>query len=135
MRQLKRLLHYVRPYWFQLLASVVSMALVGLFDAFRLLLIGPIFDHVLNPGTQPHELQLLPTTNWAMQLNWFVPERFHNVWTMVAFAWVAETWVLTPPTSVETSAILALAVLAEVFTSLISLLTCCWTLEIGRAHV
>src|ERR1039457_1728320 len=85
------LLHYVRPYWFQLLASVVSMALVGLFDAFRLLLIGPIFDHVLNPGTQPHELQLLPTTNWAMQLNWFVPDRFHNIWTMVAFALVAAT--------------------------------------------
>jgi subfamily B ATP-binding cassette protein MsbA len=91
MHQLKRLLHYVKPYWLQLLASVVSMALVGLFDAFRLLLIGPIFDHVLNPGTQPHELQLLPTTNWAMQLNWFVPERFHNVWTMVAFALVAAT--------------------------------------------
>jgi subfamily B ATP-binding cassette protein MsbA len=91
MHQLKRLLHYVRPYWFQLLASVVSMALVGLFDAFRLLLIGPIFDHVLNPGAQSHELQLLPTTRWAMQLNWFVPERFHNVWTMVAFALVAAT--------------------------------------------
>ena len=65
MRQLKRLLHYVKPYWFYLLASVVSMALVGLFDAFRLLLIGPIFDHVLNPGTQSRELQLLPTTRWA----------------------------------------------------------------------
>ncbi len=91
MRQLKRLLHYVRPYWLQLLASVVSMALVGLFDAFRLLLIGPIFDHVLNPGTQPRGLQLLPTTRWAMQLDWFVPERFHNVWTMVAFALVAAT--------------------------------------------
>jgi len=91
MRQLKRLLHYVKPYWFQLLASVVSMALVGLFDAFRLLLIGPIFDHVLNPGTQSHDLQLLPTTNWALQLNWFVPGRFHNVWTMVAFALVGAT--------------------------------------------
>src|SRR5271169_1546364 len=91
MRQLKRLLHYVKPYWIQLLGSVVSMALAGLFDAFRLLLIGPIFDHVLNPGTQPHELQLLPTTRWAMQLNWFVPDRFHNVWTMVAFALVAAT--------------------------------------------
>ena len=50
MRQLKRLLHYVRPYWFYVVASVVSMALVGLLDAFRLLLIGPIFDRVLNPG-------------------------------------------------------------------------------------
>src|SRR5260370_843460 len=43
-------------------------------------------------------------------------------------AGVAEICFLTPPTSVETSAILALAVLAADFTSLISLLTCCWTL-------
>jgi len=35
---------------------------------------------------------------------------------------------LTPPTSVETSAILALAVLADDFASLISPLICCWTL-------
>ena len=91
MRQLKRLLHYVKPYWFYVLASVVSMALVGLFDAFRLLLIGPIFDYVLNPGEQARELHLLPTTHWVLPLSWFVPERFHNVWTMVAFALVAAT--------------------------------------------
>jgi len=91
MRQLKRLLHYVKPYWFYLVASVVSMALVGLLDAFRLLLIGPIFDYVLNPGEQARELHLLPTSRWTLQLNWFVPDRFHNVWTMVAFALVAAT--------------------------------------------
>jgi ATP-binding cassette, subfamily B, bacterial MsbA len=91
MRQLKRLLHYVKPYWFYVAASVVSMALVGLLDAFRLLLIGPIFDFVLNPGEQAHELHLLPTTRWTLQLNWFVPGHFHNVWTMVAFALVAAT--------------------------------------------
>ncbi len=91
MRQLKRLLHYVKPYWFYVVASVVSMALVGLLDAFRLLLIGPIFDFVLNPGEQAHELHLLPTTRWTLQLNWFVPGHFHNVWTMVAFALVAAT--------------------------------------------
>jgi ATP-binding cassette, subfamily B, bacterial MsbA len=91
MRQLKRLLHYVKPYWWQLAASVVSMALVGLFDAFRLLLIGPIFDHVLNPGQQTRELALLPTARWGLRLDWFVPEHFHNVWTMVAFALVAST--------------------------------------------
>ena len=91
MRQLKRLLHYVRPYWFYVAASVVSMALVGLLDAFRLLLIGPIFDFVLNPSEQARELHLLPTTRWTLQLNWFVPGHFHNVWTMVAFALVAAT--------------------------------------------
>jgi ATP-binding cassette, subfamily B, bacterial MsbA len=91
MRQLKRLLHYVKPYWFYVAASVVSMAFVGLLDAFRLLLIGPIFDFVLNPGEQSRELHLLPTSRWTLQLNWFVPGHFHNVWTMVAFALVAAT--------------------------------------------
>ena len=91
MRQLKRLLYYVKPYWFYVAASVVSMALVGLLDAFRLLLIGPIFDFVLNPGEQSRELHLLPTSRFTLQLNWFVPGHFHNVWTMVAFALVAAT--------------------------------------------
>jgi len=91
MRQLKRLLHYVKPYWFYVAASVVSMAFVGLLDAFRLLLIGPIFDFVLNPGEPARDLHLLPGTRWTLQLNWFVPGHFHNVWTMVAFALVAAT--------------------------------------------
>jgi len=91
MRQLKRLLHYVKPYWFYIAASVVSMALVGMLDAFRLLLIGPIFDSVLNPGSPKRELHLLPTSRFTLQLNWFVPEHFHNVWTMVAFALVTAT--------------------------------------------
>ncbi|MDR3747257.1 MAG: ABC transporter transmembrane domain-containing protein [Acidobacteriota bacterium] len=93
MRQLNRLLRYVRPYWFYLLASVISMALVGLFDAFRLLLIGPIFDRVLNPSTQSRDLPLfrMPFTQQTIDLSWFVPEHFHNVWTMVAFALVVST--------------------------------------------
>ena len=50
MRQLARLVRYVRPYSVQLIVSVVLMAMVGLLDAFRVLLIGPIFDRVLNPA-------------------------------------------------------------------------------------
>jgi len=91
MRQLTRLLRYVLPYTVQFVASVALMALVGLLDAFRLLLIGPIFDFVLNPGEQSRELHLLPTSRFTLQLNWFVPGHFHNVWTMVAFALVAAT--------------------------------------------
>ena len=93
MRQLSRLLRYFKPYWFHMLAAVVSMALVGLLDAFRLLLIGPIFDRVLNPSAQTHTLPLfrMPITGKSIELNWFVPEHFHNVWTMVAFALVAST--------------------------------------------
>ncbi len=93
MRQLNRLLRYFKPYWFHMLAAVVSMALVGLLDAFRLLLIGPIFDRVLNPSSQAHTLPLfrMPISHKPIELNWFVPEHFHNVWTMVAFALVAST--------------------------------------------
>ncbi len=69
------------------------MALVGLFDAFRLLLIGPIFDRVLNPSSHGHELPLIriPLSNQTIQLGTFVPEHFHNVWTVVAFALVVST--------------------------------------------
>jgi subfamily B ATP-binding cassette protein MsbA len=93
MRQLNRLLRYVRPYWIQLLLSVLCMALVGLLDAFRVLLIGPIFDRVLNPASQSRELTLfrVPFTHDIVDLGRFVPSYFHNVWTMVAFALVAAT--------------------------------------------
>ena len=93
MQQLTRLLRYVKPYWFYLTTSVLCMALVGLLDAFRVLLVGPIFDRVLNPHSQSRDLPLfrLPGTNTFIQLNWFVPEHFHNPWTMVAFALVAAT--------------------------------------------
>jgi subfamily B ATP-binding cassette protein MsbA len=60
----RRLLHYVLPYSWLLLSSVILMALVGLLDAGRVLLIGPIFDRVLNPGSQGRTIQLfkLPGT-------------------------------------------------------------------------
>src|SRR6516225_8867023 len=93
MRQLNRILRYVRPYWFYVIASVVCMAMVGLFDAFRVLLVGPIFDRVLNPSSQSRDLPLfrVPGTQHVIQLAWFVPQHFHNVWTMVAFALVMAT--------------------------------------------
>src|SRR5271157_4931426 len=93
MRQLTRLLRYIRPYWFPLLASVFCLALVGLLDAFRILLVGPIFDRVLNPGSQSRQLALfrIPYSHETIDLNSFVPSYFHNVWTMVAFALVTAT--------------------------------------------
>jgi ATP-binding cassette, subfamily B, bacterial MsbA len=88
-----RLLRYVLPYWGPLLASVTLMALVGLLDAGRVLLIGPIFDRVLNPGSQTKTLQLfrLPGTERFINLQQFVPSHFQNPWTVVAFALVAAT--------------------------------------------
>jgi len=93
MSQLNRLLRYLKPYWLHIIASVVAMALVGLLEGFRLLLIGPIFDRVLNPSSHSRDLPLfrMPITHQPIQLSWFVPQHFHNVWTMVAFALVAST--------------------------------------------
>jgi subfamily B ATP-binding cassette protein MsbA len=93
MRQLTRLIRYVGPYWWPVGASVLLMAAVGLLDAFRLLLIGPIFDRVLNPGSQSREMQLfrIPGSEHAIYLQRFVPSHFQNPWTVVAFALVAAT--------------------------------------------
>ncbi len=92
-RPIARLLRYVLPYWWPLLASVTLMALVGLLDAGRVLLIGPIFDRVLNPASQEKTIQLfkLPGSERFLNLQQLVPSHFHNPWTMVAFALVAAT--------------------------------------------
>lgn len=92
-RQLPRVLRYLLPYSLPFLASVVLMALVGLLDAFRLLLIGPIFDSVLNPASQGKNLQLfkIPGTDRAFELQQIIPSHFQNPWTAVAFALVAAT--------------------------------------------
>src|SRR2546427_354801 len=93
MRQLTRLVRCVAPYWWQLLSSLVLMAAVGLLDAFRVLLIGPIFDRVLNPAAQSRDIQLfrLPWTGREIHLQQFVPSHFQNPWTVVAFALIAAT--------------------------------------------
>src|SRR5690242_10337758 len=93
MRQLARLLRYVRPYWLQFIASVLLMAVVGALDAFRVLLIGPIFDRVLNPASNSANIALfrIPWSQHAVYLQQFVPERFTNAWTIVAFSLVAAT--------------------------------------------
>jgi subfamily B ATP-binding cassette protein MsbA len=93
MRQLGRLLRYVKPYWLHLGASVVLMALVGLLDAFRLLLIGPMLDRVLNPASGSENIVLfrIPGGGETIYLQQFVPSHFHNAWTVVAFALVAST--------------------------------------------
>jgi ATP-binding cassette, subfamily B, bacterial MsbA len=92
-RQFARLLRYILPYLPPFLASVVLMALVGLLDAFRVLLIGPIFDSVLNPGSEGRTLRLfkVPGTERVFNLQQVIPSHFHNPWTAVAFALVAAT--------------------------------------------
>src|SRR4051794_33583264 len=93
MKQLARLVRYVRPYSVQLIVSVVLMAMVGLLDAFRVLLIGPIFDRVLNPASQSRDISLfrIPYTDHTLYLQQLVPQHFQNAWTVVAFALVMAT--------------------------------------------
>ena len=93
MKQLARLVRYVAPYWWQLLSSVVLMAAVGLLEAFRLLLIAPTIDTVLNPGSHSREMQLftIPGTHHPIYLQQLVPSHFQNPWTVVASALVGAT--------------------------------------------
>jgi subfamily B ATP-binding cassette protein MsbA len=89
-----RLLRYLAPYGLQAFAAVILMAAVGLLDAFRLLLVKPIFDRVLNPEAADRDTPLFsfPGTHLHITLQQVVPAHFHNDWTMVAFALVASTF-------------------------------------------
>ncbi len=96
MSRILRLLGYLGHYWLQALSAVLLMAFVGLLEAFRVLLIGPIFDNVLHPGAQHKTVPLVPLLSplgarFHFDLNWIVPHWLHNEWTMVAFALVVST--------------------------------------------
>jgi ATP-binding cassette, subfamily B, bacterial MsbA len=93
MRQLTRLVRYALPYWWQILASVVLMAAVGALDAFKYLLIRPVFDRVLNPSTGSKDIQLfvIPGMHHPVYLQQFVPSHFTNAWNIVAVALVGST--------------------------------------------
>ncbi len=93
MRPLGRLLRYVAPYSLHVVGSVLVMAAAGVLDAFRVLLIGPVFDRVLNPASNSANIVLfkIPGTEHAIYLQQLVPDRFTNAWTIVAFALVAST--------------------------------------------
>ncbi len=88
MNDLSRLLAYARRYWFLLTVSAILMALVGAAHASIALLIGPIFDRVLNPASPdaPVLLFTIPVFDRPVYLDQFFPPAVHNIWTMVAFA-------------------------------------------------
>jgi subfamily B ATP-binding cassette protein MsbA len=85
-----RLLFYVRRYSLQAIAAVVLLAAVGLLDAFRVLLIGPIFNTVLNPKSPDRDLSLFGG-HLHFSLQQLVPSHLHNPWTIVAFALIVST--------------------------------------------
>jgi len=93
MRQLTRLVRYVLPFLLQLFPGVVLLAAVGFLEAFRLVLLKPILDRVLNPasGSENILLFIIPKIDKPIYLQQFVPSYFHNAWNIVAFALVAST--------------------------------------------
>lgn len=93
MRQLTRLLGYIRPYLLQFSVAVLLMAAVGLLESFRILLIGPIIDKVLNPAAPAHQLTLFkfPGSQKVVYLQQFVPGYFHNALTVVGVALLGAT--------------------------------------------
>jgi subfamily B ATP-binding cassette protein MsbA len=93
MRQLTRLVRYVVPFLLQLLPGVFLLAGVGFLEAFRLILLKPVLDRVLNPASGSENILLftMPQTGEPIYLQRFVPTHFHNAWTVVAYALVAST--------------------------------------------
>ncbi len=86
MKELMRLLRYVRPYLPWLLLSVVLMLAAGITYALMAKLIGPIFDRVLSrvPSAAPVELFKVPFSRTTLYLNDILPAWVHNIWTMIA---------------------------------------------------
>src|SRR5215813_5353505 len=93
MRQLGRLLSHLRPYSLQFSVSVLLMAAVGLLEAFRILLLGPIIDWVLTPAAmgKPMELFRIPGTDQVFYLQQFVPSYYYKTLNAVVVALVGAT--------------------------------------------
>ena len=87
MKELARLLRLVRPYAAPLTFSFMLMACVGAAQAMMVLLLGPVFDRVLNPQAPdlPVMLYKIPILDKEVFLEQFTPSGINNVWTMVAF--------------------------------------------------
>ena len=85
MRELARLLRYSRTYSAHLTASVVLMMIVGAAQGLTALLIGPIFDRVLNPASANTPVAI-PIFHRTIPLSSIVPIPLHNVWSLVAAA-------------------------------------------------
>ncbi len=91
MRSLLRLLRYGLPYLVPWLVSVLLLAAVGALDAFRVLLLQPIFDRVLKPNAPEGPIILGDPTRLHFDLRVIVPHFLHNAWNVVAFALIAAT--------------------------------------------
>ncbi len=87
MKELARILRFVRPYAPWLALSILLMVGVGLSHALMAKLIGPVIDRVLSTvaSEDPVPLFSIPFTSATLYLNDIVPAGINNVWTMIAF--------------------------------------------------
>jgi len=94
MKNLLRLLRYGLPYSLKWLPGVLLLAVTGILDTFRVLLLQPIFDKVLRPDAPEGPIVLgLSTTPYHFDLRMLVPHfiHMHNAWDVVAAAMVLTT--------------------------------------------
>jgi ATP-binding cassette, subfamily B, bacterial MsbA len=85
--QLKRLLGYVKPYRFSMIAGILLLAVVGISEALIAFMIKPIVDRVLNPGAPDSNVLLFTIPHGpSLYLNRFFPHSIHNVWAVVAIS-------------------------------------------------
>ena len=93
MKRFLRLTGYVLPYWFQSVFGVVLLAAVGMLEALRLLILGPVLSTVLNPGVTARHYPLFPNLppKYQFDLLTIVPSHFHNALNIVAFALIMST--------------------------------------------
>lgn len=94
MKGFVRLLRYGLPYTLQWIPGVLLLAMVGVLDTFRVLLLQPIFDQVLRPDAPEGPILLgLPKIHLHFDLRALIPHflHIHNAWDVVAFALVVST--------------------------------------------
>ena len=98
MKGVSRLLGYMRPYGFSWLLSALLMGVVGAMQAFRVMLIKVIIDSVLSAERSPDKVLNfpIPNTNVHLNLQAWMPHRFHNVFTVVAIALIASALIKSP---------------------------------------
>jgi len=94
MKSFFRLLRYGLPYTLEWLPGVLLLAVTGFLDAFRVLLLQPIFDQVLRPDAPEGPILLgLQRSRFHFDLRSLIPHflHIHNAWDVVAFALVLAT--------------------------------------------
>jgi len=96
MKNFLRLIRFGLPFWFQWFPGVLLLAMVGVLETFRILLLQPIFDQVLRPDAPEGPILLgLANSRWHFDLRSLIPHflHMHNAWVVVAFALVCATLV------------------------------------------